>query len=555
MRNCVIVLLILSFLVLPVSALTVKDTTIGSAANSLITWTDHKGKERKVAIMKTGTLMGISAYMSYYSGTTKVVCTGSGTGDIANSGFGGIIHHNSGGASAGSFTQRLNGASVAIFDHKQTVDGALETVTYTFTDGNDYFQYAVTDDVRAGTGMGDTRTPYCSMNWDGVGGPAEGIEYGAKRYFKQPVITGAGWPNRSGPWTMSGVCDIPYAWEWANAREIGFIASQTFTQQRQGVPNWSDGMASSGTLIDVDGTQTAGNTKDDAGVTDYQMNFYDQWMKITWGQPYGWMNATDTWSAGALLHLKNKWGQYSLSILVDTKADSGVMRIRDENRAIHTAKVSFSASTGTVKDSGQIGTVNPAKQKLSPLGYDHNYRVWSVTAAASDQAVLNLNVTGTTPLINPTFRISGMAALPSLVTYNGSTLASGTGYYASRDATNGEVWLTIVGSFLGNNAVGVNMATPIVSQPLKIRGKTAFTAESIEQGKMLHFSFCAPSSGKAQLSLFDASGRLVAVVFDGIAVAGKNSVTWNQSMHGKSLIAEYSFDGKRQSAVVIPAGL
>jgi hypothetical protein len=554
MRSVTVSFVLVICLAICVSALTVKDSTINGQANKLVTWTDSKGKERKVGLRTDGPI-GVSAYMTYYVGATKVTVSGSGNTDPANSGFGGYVHHGSGGASTGTLTQRFAGASMAIFDHKQTVDGTPETATYTFTDGNDYFQYAITDDCRAGTGGGDTRTPYCTIDWSGGQNlKAQGLEYGAAKYFKQPVISdlsGSGaWNAWSGPFTFSGTVDIPYAWEWAGGKEIGFVQSQTFTQQNAGTPTWSSGLPASGPHM-----ATYWST-DQIGITDYQMNFYDNYSKITWGQPYGWMNATN--SAGALAALKNKWGQYSMSIILDTKADSGVMRVRDENRAIHTAKVAFTATTGTVKDSGQVGTANPALQKLSPAGYDHNYRAWWVTAAGNDQASMNLTVAGTTPLIDPTFRVSGMTALPATISFNAATLTSGTGYYASYDATNKEVWLTIVGSFMGSNAIGVNMATPVLQRPIAMRDKSTFNAELHASGSMVIITFSAPVSGATRLCLYDQAGRLVANVFDGIASQGVNTVTWRSNSVGRNLrngclIAEYVFEGHRQAMQVYRA--
>jgi hypothetical protein len=434
-------------------ALTVKDTSIYNRPDHLITWTDQAGKERRAALVKSGDHTGILQYLSYFDGANRVVVSpGSPNADPLNSGIGSMCHH---GSSVfymqGALAMRWSGAGMAVFDWTSTIDGAVETITYVFMDGHDYFQWAVTVDARAGTKAGDSRGPYATMNWDGTGGPAEGAEYGAKKYFKQPLLSGAGFPNRSGAWTLTDSCDIPYAWEWAHNREIGYIATQSFTQQNQGVPAWSDGLPASGAGFDPASGGAFGSAGDQVWRTDYQMNFYDQGIKITWGQPFGWMNnSADAKVPGCL---KGGWGQYSLSIVLDAKPDGGVMRVRNENRAIHSGKVAFAAAIGTVKAQGPVGAANPAPQPLSPAGYDHNHRAWWA-AAAGNQASISLDIgDAALSLVSPVFRFSDMTALPSAVTLNGTALEAGKDYYASLDAAGKEVWITVAKSLRGQNKI------------------------------------------------------------------------------------------------------
>lgn len=444
------------------SALTVKDSTVYNRSTSVITWTDQQGKERKAALVKAGDHTGTCQYFSYYDGAARVSVTpGTPDDDPLNSGFGAMCHH---GSSVfymqGALTLRWKGDGMAVFDWASTIDGAIETITYTFMDGHDYFQWAETLNGKAGTKGGDSRGPYATLKWDGMGGPAEGVEYGAKRYFKQPTLTGAGYPNRSGPYTVGGICDIPYAWEWANSREIGYLATQTFTQQNQGVPAWSDQLPAGAATMDPNGGEV--------WKTDYQMNFYDEGMKITWGQPYGWMN--NSADAAVPACLKNGWGQYSLSIVMDSKAAGGVMRVRDENRGIHGGKVAFTAATGTIKLQGPVGTANPALQTLSPAGYDHNYRAWWV-AASGNQIDVSLDISdAAVSLVSPVLRISDMSAPPGSVMLNAAALAPGKDYYASYDAAGKEAWITIARTFQGNNRVTVTAGAQSVRRNRGIPG-------------------------------------------------------------------------------------
>ena len=81
--------------------------------------------------------------------------------------------------------------------------GAVETITYTFRGGQDYFQWAETIGSAAGAKAG---TPAARI------APSVGMEPAGRRKASST-----------------------YAWEWANNREIGHVATQTFTQQNQGV--------------------------------------------------------------------------------------------------------------------------------------------------------------------------------------------------------------------------------------------------------------------------------------------------------------------------------
>jgi hypothetical protein len=174
------------------------------------------------------------------------------------------------------------------------------------------------------------------------------------------------------------------------------------------------------------------------------MCFYDQRYKITWGLPYGCMNA----NGGGVTGQKSQWLQYSLSILFDSKAHNGVYRVRNENRAIQNGTATVTAGYGTMRVQGPVGTRNPALQNLVPAGFDHNFRAWWVNTI-DGSALLGVSVTDDTmSLLNPTFRLSNMDALPAAVKLNSQDLALNTGYYASYDAVNREAWVTIVHTFV-----------------------------------------------------------------------------------------------------------
>jgi hypothetical protein len=459
-------------------ALTVADATSGGYACSKVTWKDQRNKDRSVYIVKnSGTMTGVCPQITYYDENNTFRDVNNYGSDPLNNAFGSSTHHGSSTHKAsGTLTQKFVGASMAVIDYNQVIDGTKETITYTFQDGHDYFGWAQTDDNTASTGEGDSRGPYCTMKWNCTGNTAQHVEYGAQKYYNQPVF------NTN--WTFGGTCDIPYVLESGDGLEIGYVATQTFTQQLAGSPTWqaSLNMAASGTSMPFSETWKL----------DFQMCYYDGWLKITWGQPYWFMKKAGGAGAGC----KGDWGQYSLSIMLDGKAQAGVLRVRNENRAIHSAKVAFTAvSPATVKTTGPVGTRNPATQTLSPAGWDHNFRAWWVQASGTSTTV-NLNISDTTHLVSPTLRISGLTAVPSAVSLNGVAIASGTDYYASVDAANSEVWLTIAKSLAGNNTIAIGGAAA-VSNPLQ---------RAVTAGR---FSFAAKANGSVVISVYSLNGMLM----------------------------------------------
>jgi hypothetical protein len=398
-------------------SLTVTEGSVFGYNTWEISWADNVGSERTASYIRSGGHAGTIKRFTYYVGSElKEIVPGRPDSDPYNGGFGATVHHSSNSHHVeGNNAIVFQSTSMLCIEHSATIDGAHETVTYIFRDGQDYFQWANTIDARAGTENGDSRGPYCTIKWNVTGNRAQGVEYAAAKYFSQPVY------NEGWTFTGDATRDVPYCMEWGDGLEVGYVQSQTFNQQVSGNYAWSASrnLPESGSRIDWNYSDAEDN---DPWMFDYQMNFYDNWAKITWGTPWGTMNN----SSGALNlgFMKNGWAQYSLSIIFDAQSQNGIRRVLEENRAVHSGSVSLSASTGTVKTQGPVGTVNPALQTLSPAGYDHNYRAWWLVADNSAVAA-DLTVGGSTPLVNPTFRIEGMEAAPEAVSHNGSALTQG----------------------------------------------------------------------------------------------------------------------------------
>ena len=434
------------------SLLRIVDSTFNNTAHTIpvykVSWLDSKGKPRVALITKpyaADNYPGICVWLQYYDGSTPVIITSTTPADpeIHNRGFGGTVHHYANydwhwiDQRNPTFTLRYQGDHHVIFDFTQTLHGANESVSYTIMDGLDYFQWQETVQCTSATDtIYDSRGPYLTMDWDGNGSfdALDGQQYEAAGYFSQPTYNGA--------WTYSTAVakGIPYVNEWKGNREVGYVQTQTNIQQQSGTPENALNLPASGSTVPNNGSPTV--------FFDFQMNFYDQLQKMTWGMPYGYLNGqTGTGT-------KSGWGQYSLSIMFDAKSAGGVQRLQNENIAIQNGKVSLTATLGSVVTTGPVGTKNPATQTLSPAGYDHNYRTWWLQADASNQSQITMNVTAAT-LMNPAFRIKGMTQVPAIVKYNGTVLVSNVDYYASYYAANGEVWLTLLKNVTGTNTLFV----------------------------------------------------------------------------------------------------
>lgn len=100
---------------------------------------------------------------------------------------------------------------------------------------------------------------------------------------------------------------------------------------------------------------------------------------------------------------------------------------------------------------GTVATQGPASRSItnapvrvySPTGYNPLYAVWE--AAASSNAVdLVLTPASGKPLVNPIFRIFNftLASLP-VIYLNGQRATADSDFFATLDATNRELWLTL----------------------------------------------------------------------------------------------------------------
>jgi hypothetical protein len=417
---------------------------VAGAGPREITWFDNDGLERGMTLENDGT----SGQMYYYASAAERVDVVAGPNGGAP--FGGTVHHAympngvtqpSGRSTQGTVAVVFQGDHHLILEEVQTFSmngvSAPETTMLFFQSGVDYFQTSYTIQGVPGS-SNDSRYPYSGLAWDGSGQwtPLEGQEYSSHKYFKQP--------SYNGDWTWGGDAkkDICYVWEWDHDREFGYVQTQTYEQQPCGSLEQASNLDA---VTDRTQVPTSGNNWQHA----YQMNFFDGMRKMTWGTSY-YFTSGDS-KTGAPNTTKNGWGQYSLSVVLDTKSEGGVTRLRNENLAIQSGKVSLTASVGQVAVEGPVGYANPNLQALSPAGFDHVFRVWLVRADGG-RAAFALDAAA--PIANPTFRVIGLGHAPR-VQIDGAAATADVDYFASLDTARSEVWLTLLKTLSGTVALSL----------------------------------------------------------------------------------------------------
>jgi hypothetical protein len=117
------------------------------------------------------------------------------------------------------------------------------------------------------------------------------------------------------------------------------------------------------------------------------------------------------------------------------------------NEVEHTLGAQLGASSGSISMQGLAGVGRSDTASYDPAGYDPVYGVWRL-AAANGAVKASLDPRAGA-LSAPIFRISGFsAAAVSSVIVNGTALQDGQ-YFASVDAAQQELWLTLNGTVSG----------------------------------------------------------------------------------------------------------
>ena len=320
------------------------------------------------------------------------------------------------------------------------------TIDWVFYNGLDYALYSITYDcsrdyVKDGAPFtNDSRSPYTSFDWDGNGIKEEsisGLMYGTQRKFKTFDMK---------IWEYKEPNIIPFVWEWKkyDDREIGYVQTETFTQQRGGGEGW--GMAGEWGEEYLDHGELATL---DIWRMHYQMNGYQQFKdnRITWGMPYGAVDGG--------YGTEPPYQCYTLAIIMDKYSENGVKNLITETELIHSGNLNFSVSSGEIITSGIEGPGNPNVRKYSPSGYNHVMRTWDLKAGEKESA-FNFDV-NTGFYKNPVFVLHNYTgnAIPDKIILNGKVLKNHKEFLCSLDIKNKKLYCTLLKQLKGKNEIVV----------------------------------------------------------------------------------------------------
>ena len=216
------------------------------------------------------------------------------------------------------------------------------------------------------------------------------------------------------------------------------------------------------------------------------------------------------------------------------------------NRNIQNGSVGSSVTTGSIRDSVPVGTVNPANQISTPRGFDHNYRAWWLTAS-NGSAACSIKVASSLSLVNPTLRISSLSSVNS-VSLDGSSLAKNTDYYLSRDSINKECWITINRVLVGNNGIVINGATSTSKKHFEPGGRhSAVQGWSVRDKTFLSMTLRIASQGLITIAdLFNLRGGCYSRLYRGLAPSGTTGLSCllpEKNVHAGLFIAHVKIDG------------
>jgi hypothetical protein len=115
-----------------------------------------------------------------------------------------------------------------------------------------------------------------------------------------------------------------------------------------------------------------------------------------------------------------------------------------------------SASRGTVATDGPGGVARTDKVPYKPAGFDPVYGAWTFVAAGN--ALTATIDAGAGALRNPIIVLRDYTATtpPTKVTYGGKTLAADDGYFATVDAANKRLWITLNVSVGGSGVLTID---------------------------------------------------------------------------------------------------
>ena len=447
----------------PCGPLTVESgVSVSGYRSDRYNWRDVDCQPRSAALVRNdardpgGTYGGHMREYRYQADGKQRVCAGSSGTDW--NGWGYVVNHYGSGAAtshdtAGTYRTVFAGKHHALHEYQLTVSpGAPVKVVihWLFATGRSDPLYSITFDVpSSSTVNADTRAPYGNLDFDGAGGEVMGVGWGDRYKF---ATTGAGPVTMGSAWDYTQPNTIPSVVEWTTGvdAEMGVVETRPFLKTLSGGDYGGGGLADCWTHTSNNPGKNC--SKDNAGdamfaawlwpyqLNQYELPFVTTSKRLCWGANYGAVGLASYDSLGRSGLVGKPRVSYAVFVVLDRHRDAGVARLVQQMETVQAT--TLTASVGTVAASGVAGVGRADTTTWSPPGWNHVYATWDLQAAAN--AASARMAVGGGSLVHPVVRLLGYTgSLPSSVTLGGAALQADVDYFASVDAANHVLWLTL----------------------------------------------------------------------------------------------------------------
>ncbi|WLT30994.1 glycosyl hydrolase family 18 protein [Geothrix sp. PMB-07] len=498
--------------------LSVANEKPGSYNSDVYRWLDSTKQQRTAVLTRNdaadpgGSHGGMLRQYRYFANGAERVVTGTGASGSWN-GWGYLVNHFGDGGSVwgatsadntGQYRQVFTGPHHAIHEFTWTynMQGApvKATVHWFMATGQDHPIYAITYDTSAAGASGfdsnhliDSRSPYGDMQFGGDG--------------SNPNVDGVAWGDnykfftRDEPYTAQSKWDytqtntVPYVLEYIKNpdAEMGSVQTLSWLQHSTGGTWLSDNW---------------GHTSENRVVT--KGNFGTWLMPANWNWPYQ-LNQYELGDSGPTASKRVAWGlmygavgqasfdnygyqtkssgfpyqSYSVYMVLGRHSDAAVAsHVTQMERKLG---ATLTASKGTVAAQGPGGAGRTDSVTYAKAGYNATYGAFELIADATGAFQATLNA-GAGDLKNPLFIVRDVAGVPSQITLGGTTLVADQDYFASYDAAQHRLWLTLNRTWSGSQVLGGNatgsLPTEVQVAPASVT--LAFGATQAFTAQVLH---------------------------------------------------------------------
>jgi len=453
-------------LVFPVvaQAITVrKGVDVNGKKCDVITWTDHEGRERSIALVRAdGDTKGFSGgYIeeySYFAGSEKKTGRAWNQAQQEVSGLGVAVNHHKGASSskANSAGAKIEfvfeGKSHCLWRFRSDYSGVGKTIglviDWMVADGRSEVLWAVSYDcgrLKDGEISWDARGPYFQFDWDGDGkfydAPISGIRWGDKYRFKTTQYA-----REKSAWDYSEPNRVPFMMLWKEPPvgdvECAVVQTQSWEVQDAGGYWWCP------KVWGKTGTGMPENWN-----CPFQLNAYEGYggEKMAWGTSFGFVGS----SAYARVDGQKRRGYpfqgYAVLIAngrhTDGLADAAITTMESSVGAV----LAVGEGKPVLKGPRYAGLGE--ESDFAPAGWDALHSAWSVEAGKQGKTSLTLSIPSG-KLRGTVFEIHGYPGSepPKAVTLNSKALAPGKEVYSSVDAVQHTLWLTVVPELAGGKS-------------------------------------------------------------------------------------------------------